>query len=242
MRHWLLFLSVTCVQAQTQTPKYQPGWPCTGKERSFDPVYSQIAEASGGHLFLNDPSEMLALSKLAIGGMNHNATITRATSRLESFVEVGFPVDVAIESLFVVASVQCLQIAELYDPDGRAVRPQLIPGGEEDRYRAGWIVTIPQPVPGRWTLRIAGQGYYSYAVEAKTRLGIHATFDPSSRRVNAENISNLSLIGGGGEDLGSLDPDGRIPPNVSAFRVRMIGIDANGNARQRVDPRLYQAP
>jgi hypothetical protein len=174
--------------------------------------------------------------------MRHNATIARATAQIESFKEVAFPVDIAIESLFVVVSVQCLQVTGIYDPDGKAVLPQQIPGGQEDRYRAGWIAVIPQPAPGRWTLRIAGQGYYSYSIEAKTKIGFHASFDPASRRVGAGEEANLSLIGPAGEDLGPLGADGRVPLAIRAFRVRLTGTDASGNPMERVDPRLYKAP
>ena len=140
---------------QEQQPKYQPGWPCTGKERAFDPVYSKIAEATGGHLFLFDKSEVAGTSVLAIGDMRHKETIVRQSGKLESYVDIPIPVDASVDSLFVVASLQCMQTILLYDPQRSSVTGE----AEADHwFRAGRIATVAKPVVGEWLLRLAGTG------------------------------------------------------------------------------------
>src|SRR5579863_10476026 len=104
MRFLFLLAFALSAVAQEQHPRYQPSWPCTGKERAFDPAYSKIAEATGGHLFLFDKSEVSGTSALAIGDMRHKETIVRQSGRLESYVDIPVPVDASIDSVFVVAS------------------------------------------------------------------------------------------------------------------------------------------
>ena len=132
-----------------QQPQYQPGWPCTGKERAFDPTYSKIAEASGGHLFLFDKSEVEGISVLAIGDMKHKDTIVRASGKIESYVDIAIPVDASVDSLFVVASLQCMQTILLYDPQRSSVKGEQAGSpeqpGEDHWFRAGRITVIPNP-------------------------------------------------------------------------------------------------
>src|SRR5258708_37127898 len=155
-----------------QQPNYQPGWPCTGKERSFDPTYAKVAEATGGHLVLLDRSEVGVWSTLAIGDSKHKATIVRAAGKTDSYVDIPFWVDSSVESLFVVASLQCMQTIYLYDPQRAGVDAK-IPGVEDNWFRAGRISTVPMPQAGSWVLRLLGTGPYSVAVQAKgsTQIG-----------------------------------------------------------------------
>ena len=156
---------------QEQQPRYQAGWPCTGKERAFDPTYSKIAEATGGHLFLFDKSEVAGTSVLAIGDMRHKETIVRQSGKLESYVDIPIPVDASVDSLFVVASLQCMQTILLYDPQRSSVT------GDADAdhwFRAGRIATVAKPVAGEWLLRLAGTGAYSVAVQAHATQGLHS--------------------------------------------------------------------
>ena len=65
-----MFASATVfAQDSAQQPHYQQNWPCTGKERAFDPTYAKVSEATGGHLFLFDKSETSGMSTLMIGDM-----------------------------------------------------------------------------------------------------------------------------------------------------------------------------
>src|SRR5512143_1960931 len=101
MRTVLLLMVAAGACGQTpaespQQPRYRPGWPCTGKERSFDPTYSKIAEATGGHLFLFDKSEVTGVAPLAIGDMNHKDTIVCASGKLASYLDIPIPVDASV--------------------------------------------------------------------------------------------------------------------------------------------------
>src|SRR5258708_13152367 len=100
MRIVLLMMVALGALAQDQQPQYQPGWPCTGKERAFDPTYSKIAEASGGHLFLFDKSEVEGISVLAIGHMKHKDTIVRPSGNLKSYVGIPTPLQPTRHTLF----------------------------------------------------------------------------------------------------------------------------------------------
>src|SRR5258708_20402000 len=71
-----------------QQPNYQPGWPCTGKERSFDPTYAKVPEATGGHLVLLDRSEVGVWATLAIGVGKHNATMIAPAAKTDPSVDL----------------------------------------------------------------------------------------------------------------------------------------------------------
>ena len=234
-----------------QQPRYQAGWPCTGKERSFDPVYSKIAEATGGHLFLFDKSEVAGASALAIGDGKHPDAIVRASGKLESYVDIPIPVDAGIDSLFVMASLQCMQTIQLYDPQRSSVTAE---PDQDHWFRAGRIATIPRPMAGEWLLRLAGTGAYSVAVQAHATQGMHGVEVSGAEQKTlalrlSEEIANprFELIGPAGEAIQNLslepDPDspggyrGTFVPAAAHFRIRV----ADGTGFQRVDPRLFEA-
>jgi hypothetical protein len=248
MRIVLLVTLALGAWGQEQQPKYQPGWPCTGKERAFDPVYSKVAEATGGHLFLFDKSEVAGTAALAIGDMRHKETIVRQSGKLESYVDIPLSVDSSVDSLFVVASLQCMQTILLYDPQ----RSSAMGDADADHwFRAGRIVTIAKPVAGEWLLRLAGTGAYSVAVQAHATQGLHSV-DVQDKKLSlgvSPEIANpqFRLIGPLGEVIQglSLEPDAESPghfqgtfePGAKQFRVLV----ENGAGFQRVDPRLFEA-
>ena len=129
-----------------QRPRDFPGWPCTGQERPFDPVYARTT-ATGGHIFLFDKSEVSGFSKFALGDLKHKQTVVRAAGKLDSYVDLRIPVDASIASLFVTVTLQCMQTVLIYDPMSVGVHPDER-GGEDNWYRAGRIAIIPKPQPG----------------------------------------------------------------------------------------------
>jgi hypothetical protein len=243
----LLMMVAVGALAQDQQPRYQAGWPCTGKERAFDPTYSKIAEATGGHLFLFDKAEVAGTSVLAIGDMRHKETIVRQSGKLESYLDIPVPVDASIDSLFVVASLQCMQTIQLYDPQRASVT------GDSDAdhwFRAGRIATIVKPTAGEWLLRLAGSGAYSVAVQANATQGMHGV-DVKDKTLSlrlSPGIANpqFRLMGPAGEAIQTLalapDPDspgrfsGAFEPGAKQFRVLV----EDGAGFQRVDPRLFE--
>jgi hypothetical protein len=242
----LLVLSALAASAQQQ-PSTPPSWPCTGTEQSFDPAYSKVAEASGGHLFLANRSEPLPFLPLANGDAKHKATLMRATGKLESYKDIQVPVDSTVESLFVVISIQCMQAAQIFDPQGTTVRADLQEGGEDHWYRAGRIAVIPKPAPGQWTLRLTGGGYYSYAVQARTAVALHVSFDAASGRLRASlsdgfGDAEFHLVRPTGEIFANGNAETEIAPGTGSFRVSVSGRDTAGFPVVRTDARLFQRP
>jgi hypothetical protein len=236
-----------------QQPNYQPGWPCTGKERSFDPAYAKVAEATGGHLVLLDRSESGVSSTLAVGDSKHKATIVRAAGKIDSYVDIPFWVDSSVESLFVVASLQCMQTIYMYDPQRSGVDAK-IPGVEDNWFRAGRISAVPMPQTGSWVLRLLGTGPYSVAVQANSnaRLG---TVDRKGNTLAiwlGESIADpvFRLINAAGDPIQSLalarDPDsparyaGTFEPPAVNFRIQAEWHGPNGEIVWRTDPRLFE--
>ena len=257
MMLWMIFGLVAYAQAPSgspQQPRYQPGWPCTGKERAFDPAYLKVAEATGGHLFLFDKSEVAGTSALAIGDRKHGDTIFRASGKLESYVDIRIPVDASVDSLFLVASLQCMQTIQLYDPQRTNVNADQILGGEDHWFRAGRIATVPHPVAGEWLVRLAGTGAYSVSVQAHAQQGMRGIQMSgieektlSLRLTGAIANPQFRLIGPAGEALQTItlqtDPDspgrysGTFQPASPQFRLLV----EDGAGFERVDPRLFDA-
>jgi hypothetical protein len=237
----------------TQQPNYQPNWPCTGKERAFDPAYSRVAEATGGHLFLFDKSEVAGWSALMTGDAQHKATIVRAAGKIVSFVDIPFWIDSSVESLFVVASLQCMQTIYVYDPRRVGVDAKT-EGVEDNWFHAGRVSTIPKPQPGSWVVRLLGTGAYGVAIEAKTSatLGsVEKKGDTLSISLGA-GISNplFRLINAAGEPVQPValasDPDspsrfsGSLPPLAVDVRLQGEWRNSTGETVLRTDPRLWE--
>lgn len=250
------FVSGQSSQTQgAQQPHYQAGWPCTGKERSFDPAFARATEATGGHLLLLDRSEAKVSATLALDDSRHKATIVRASGETNSYVDIPFWVDSSVESLFVVASLQCMQTVFLYDPQRSGVDAK-IPGVEDTWFRAGRISTVQAPRAGSWTVRLSGKGSYSVAVQANSKASLggvdlkgnalsiwlnESIADPVFRLVDAAGspIQALSL---------SRDPDspahyaGRLDLPAINFRVQAEWRGPNSEIVWRTDPRLMEPP
>jgi hypothetical protein len=186
------------------------------------------------------------MSVLAIGDMKHKETIVRQSGKLGSYVDIPIPVDASIDSLFVVASLQCMQTIQLYDPQRTSVTGE---GDADHWFRAGRIAAIVKPAAGEWLLRLAGTGAYSVAVEAHAAQGLHGVEvrgNTLSLRVSPEIARpQFRLVGPAGEAIQALtleqDPDspgrfrGTFQP-AAQFRV-LVEDDAGF---QRVDPRLFE--
>lgn len=261
-RSLLLFVLLLplCAQQPEQQPNYQPNWPCTGKERAFDPVYLRTAEASGGQMFLFDRQEVDGFSVIAINDRKHPTTVARSVGKLENYLDVSVPVDSSIESLYISVSLQCMQRIAIYDPQNSEALPQQT-GGEDHVYHAGRIAVIPHPAPGTWTVRLLGSGTYSLVVQAKTPITLNdLNFDGGLPHSGTPQIASVfvrsptaalhfHLVNEAGETLQSLDLEpsaqdvshytGMVTPGTQRFRLLVEGTDAQGYPFQRLDPRLF---
>lgn len=239
-----------------QQRRSQPGWPCNG---TVDPVYVQMAEATGGVVTLLKPAELLGVSAERKASDAHEEVVFRAGGQLgEGVYEFDIPLDSTIESAYFLISMQCLKTATVVQPSGQEVRIEA-DGVEYHRFEAIRLFTIPAPVPGPWTIRVSGRGYLSVLVKGKTNLRLaDVTFGdgtfPIKRerqqlRVSMSGDANqigfqlLSSIGATLERLtltleeereGGRTYAGDVtPPNADA-RVAVTGTDAGGFRFQRV--------
>jgi hypothetical protein len=91
-------------------------------------------------------------------------------------------VDSAIESAMFSVSLQCLQVVEIVRPSGDELRAN-DPGVEYHQFQAGRIVTLPNPTPGAWTVRVAGKGMFFLVLQAKSELTLDrvAFVEPGGR-------------------------------------------------------------
>jgi hypothetical protein len=250
MRICLLLLAALSLSAQQrsqqqpQEPNYQPNWPCTGKERAFDPAFLRTAEATGGQMLLLDKSETSAFTVVALAAPRHPATIARSVGKLENYLDIRVPIDPSIESLYIAATVQCLQRVILWDPQIVEVLPPQS-GGEDHVFRAVRISIIPKPTPGVWTIRLLGSGSYSLVVQAKTSRSFSATFDGQTITASTNAAApRFRLVTEAGDPLQplALEPStpgrytAQIPPPTQRFRLLMESADF----LQRMDPRLLE--
>lgn len=154
--------------AQDQQPRSQPGWPCVGRP---DPAYFRIAEATGGQVFLFDKSEIGNSAILAIMASRYDETVFRmAGSLVDGRYEFSFPIESAVEGVMISVSLQCLQSSDIVTPSGQLL--QNTAPGDFHVFHAGRIVTLPQPEPGIWRVRVSGHGMFSLVVQAKSELSL----------------------------------------------------------------------
>ncbi len=204
-----LVAAIAAFAQQEQRPRSNPAWPCI-PGRAIDPNYIEIAEGSGGQVFLFDPSEVARSHVLMTGRMEHEETIFRSSGNLtggsRSFE---FPVDSTVESLLVSVSLQCRQSISVTNPGGQEV----IGAGaatEDHEFKSGRILKFTPAAPGNWRVRIAGQGMYFVVAEVKSELALdevrfverkgrpgHEGWFPTNRPParNVEQILEVSLSG-----------------------------------------------
>ena len=257
---WALALPSTVLGHQ---PSSQPGWPCKG---TVDPAYVATAEATGGVVLLLKPSEIVGAAAELRGSDRHAEVVFRATGNLaDDDYEFDVPVDSTITSAFFFVSVQCLRSVALIRPTGDELRTDE-PGVEYHRFEAIRMVTVPQPAPGPWKVRIAGRGFFSVVVRAATEVRVggvkFSTGDPVNRQLQRLGVGvygrvtdvAFHLLSSNGATLeplalrleerdelpsdGSRTYAGEVTPPPGAWRVVMTGLDDKGFRVQRVDARL----
>lgn len=262
-------VAVLCVplpaNAQRQRPRVQAGWPCDGK---VDPTYVRTAEATGGKVMLFKPTEITGAADEMTASMGHEQTVLRASGRLdEGARDFEVPLDSTIESAYLFISLQCLESVTVRRPSGEEL-PTDRPEVTYHRFEAIRLVTVRAPAPGKWTLTIAGRGFFSIIVKAKSTLAL------GSVSLSQEGKSITALAPLGAARL-AVDISGSLPATTfqlismdaqvlqafapaleqetatektyaaeitlptADFRVLVTGTDENGFPVQRVTPRLF---
>lgn len=264
-----LIASALAVQPATgaqQQSSTRSGWPCGAR---LDPSYFQMAEATGGQVYLIAPGDLGGLATMPIGSRDYSKTIFRLVGTIEPGVhEFRVPIDSSVESVMFTITVQCLQTAEVARPSGAALA-----GGDgvtDSTFPALRMVTVKRPEPGIWTLRVAGTGVAAMTVQAQSALGIDdvqfaAAGGAAFTRVPVAGVENsvMIIIGGRATQVTASIVDGafrrvaplpltadestgsyvsRFTPGVEGFRVLIEGKDADGVLFQRMQaPLLFPA-
>ncbi len=157
------------IDAQQQRSNARAGWPCVGRP---DASFFEVAEASGGQVFLLDPSEMGGSAPLLIARDRHPETIDRRAGDLEEGThEFTIPVDGTVNSVLFSISLQCMQTVEIARPDGSLVQASE-PNVEWHAFQAARLVTIQAPGPGDYRVRVAGRGLFFMVTQARSDIGV----------------------------------------------------------------------
>ena len=158
-------------QPQQQQPKDQSGWPCVGK---VDPSYIRLAESSGGKVLMFQPGELAGAAADVLASGRHDQLVFRAVGQLaDEAAEYAIPIDSTIESAYFTLSLQCLQSATLVRPSGEELRVDA-PDVDYNGFQAMRLFVVKAPAPGVWRVKVAGRGFLSVIVAAKSELRFSA--------------------------------------------------------------------
>ena len=193
----------------------------------------------------------------------HPEVVFRATGRVaDGLHEFEVPIDSTVESAYFVISLQCLDAISIVGPTGDEVNPAA-PGIEHHAFTAVRLLTIPTPEPGSYRVRVAGRGFFSVIVRAKTDLQLaNVTFSPGGFPIKREpqlveaalhgatrEVAFQTISAGGGvldavslelaeEEDGERTFRGSMKPPAPDFRLSVTGIDERGFRFQRVEEKL----
>jgi hypothetical protein len=163
--------ALSAAPAAQQPSSPRPGWPCVGRP---DPSLVQVSEASGGQVFLLDPSEVASSATVLLARDGLDETLRRVLDELEPgdrTYEVD--VDASVSRVLFSVSLQCLQALEIVRPSGTPVSAAES-GVSWTQFQAGRLVAIDSPEPGRWQVRLAGKGLVSVVVHARSDLSLES--------------------------------------------------------------------
>jgi hypothetical protein len=152
-----------CAQSSQQGAR--PGWPCV-PGRAVDPSYLEISESTGGQLFLFQKGEVQHAALVMSANSTHPSTVLRTVGHLSGSRDFEFPVDSSMDSLLMLASMQCRQAIAVTRPNGAEMTASN--SAENVDLQGGRILRVEAPEPGRWKVRLTGTGLYVLSVLAKT--------------------------------------------------------------------------
>jgi hypothetical protein len=239
-------------QSGQQGPR--PEWPCV-PGRAVDPAYIETSESSGGQLFLFQKGEVAQSGPVMSAGFTHPATVFRAVGHLSGGRDFEFPVDSTVESLLVMASLQCRSAIHVTRPNGAEMTAAN--SALNTDLAAGKILRVDAPESGPWKLHLEGSGLFVISVMAKSKTRLASVQFAESPRVGAAvaieahfsgEIANaaVGIIAADGNSIAApqaLDETGQaeVTPRAQRFRVVVTGTDASGWPVQRVYPNLFRA-
>jgi hypothetical protein len=255
-----LCAGLLCAQQGQQGPR--PGWPCVAG-RAVDPAYVDISESTGGQLFLFQKGEVGQSAIVMSAPYSHPATLMRAVGTMAGTRDFEFLVDSSVESLLLMASLQCRNAILLSRPNGAELTAAN--SARSIDLQAGRIVQVDNPEPGRWRVRMTGTGLFVLSVLAKSGIGLgsvsfHENRDspkllnprfglPASLQIHlAGPVTQLrvQLVDAAGNALSeplAVEADGwsTVTPSAERFRVRVSGIEPGAWPFLRTWPVLFHA-
>ncbi|MBL8177082.1 MAG: hypothetical protein JNK48_20580 [Bryobacterales bacterium] len=231
MRWIATFLLVLSLRGQDGQNQQRPGWPCVAG-RAVDPAYLELSESTGGQLFLFQKGEVEHASVVMMAPSSHPVTLYRAVGQLSGERTFEFPVDSSVESMLVMASVQCRQSVSVFDPSGPEV-----PGAKAARnidLKAGRIVQIDKPSFGPWRLRLSGSGLFVFSVLVKSKITLHVSEEDEQFRIRTNGFR-------GSVTAYEFDAAGLKTEAAARYRIAVEGADDLGFKVLRTNPVLFKS-
>jgi hypothetical protein len=131
-----------------------------------------VSEASGGQVFLLDPSEIASSATLLTARDGLEEVIRRVVGEVASGVHTTeVAVERGVEKVLFSVSLQCLQDIDIVRPSGTVVTAS-DPDVTWTAFQAGRQVAVTAPDPGVWTVRLAGKGLMFLVVHARAQLAL----------------------------------------------------------------------
>ena len=136
--------------------------PCIPPFRA-DRAHIRNAEATGGHVFLLDKSEIAHPDIAVFYARSSDPTLLRVSGALTSGApEFSAPVDSTVESLQFIVFAECVRFVEIRSPSGVELKGTAL--------RSGKLAHIARPEPGEWKVKLAGTGYFSVVAQGRTSI------------------------------------------------------------------------
>ena len=260
----LVTFSVMCYgQTDQQGPRAE--WPCV-PGRAVDPSYVEVSESTGGQLFLFQKDEISHAALVMTASDRFPATVIRLVGNLSGVREFEFPVDSTMESVFVLASVQCRSAIRVTRPSGMEMTGSN--SAQSIDFKAGRILQVDTPEAGKWTVHLEGSGLFILSVLAKTPIKLAGItfFDDSDHGRKQPLVADVQwaapqvtgevskvkfeLTGPMGDRIAEAEAiEPAVPgsyrillnPPAERFRILFSGIDPSGWPVQRTYPVLFHA-
>lgn len=216
--------------------------------RAVDPGYVELSESTGGQLFLLQKGEAAHSAPIMSAPYTHPSTLARAVGHLAGTREIDLPVDSTVQSILVLASVQCRGSIAVIRPNGSEVTGSAATLNTD--LQAGRIVQVDTPEAGMWKVRLTGTGLYVVSGLAKSSIKLNRDADDEQFTI-AGNVANVrfQIVDAAGERTATIDASESAERKWSVqarspferYRIAVTGVDSSGRPFQRVHPPLLRA-
>jgi hypothetical protein len=165
MRYSVFLLAAWSLYGQRGQEGPKPEWPCV-PGRAVDPAFLEVSESTGGQIFLFQKKEFAQAGPFLRADSTHPATIVRAVGSLSQPREFEFPVDSTVQSLLVMATIQCRSAIGVFRPSGTEITASS--STQNTELQTGRAMILDNPDPGQWKVRLEGTGLFLLSVRAQS--------------------------------------------------------------------------